>query len=170
MDSYQKRAHYDQVGDYLYSQDLCIGVFDGTNYNSGTCIRKELDPPYSKYPTEEMIIRDNTVDVKNDYIAGAMVNLTSESQAQCIMTDANNTACWIWNNSMDTCLMRSFYKFGQFNYSDTCNRTNPINSGFVKYVRLENFETPSSTYIGIWNKVSLKTFLLVSLTMFSLLF
>ncbi|KAJ2800387.1 hypothetical protein H4S07_005190, partial [Coemansia furcata] len=49
-----KRTGYNQVGDYLYSQDLCVGVFDGTDFNSGTCTAANLTSSDTRYPTSTM--------------------------------------------------------------------------------------------------------------------
>ncbi|KAJ2454325.1 hypothetical protein EV183_001571 [Coemansia sp. RSA 2336] len=142
MDSY-KRDSYDKVGDYLYSQDLCVGVFDGTNFNSATCIRSKLNPPSSQFTADTMIIRNNTVQPNYDYMANALYNLTSDTQAQCVMTSKDTTACWIWDNDMKRCFNRYFYQTNHYVSSDSCRRTEPIPSQYAVYVRLDSFETTS---------------------------
>ncbi|KAJ2851793.1 hypothetical protein IWW36_000754 [Coemansia brasiliensis] len=140
MDNY-KRDSYDKVGDYLYSQDLCVGVFDGTNFNSATCIRSKLNPPSNQFPADTMVIRNNTVRLNYDYLATALYNLTSDTQAQCVMTSEDTTACWVWDSDMKRCFNRHFYQTNRYVSSDDCHRTEPIPSRYAVYVRLENFES-----------------------------
>ncbi|KAJ2469241.1 hypothetical protein EV174_006236, partial [Coemansia sp. RSA 2320] len=103
---FYKRASFDQVGDYLYSQDLCVGVFDGTDFNSGTCVASNLTSSDARYPASTMVIRNNIVGNNIGYLAGVLQNLTQITQAQCVMTGTNTTACWVWDNALKQCLGR----------------------------------------------------------------
>ncbi|KAJ2761615.1 hypothetical protein H4S06_001108 [Coemansia sp. BCRC 34490] len=131
----QLRNKYDQVGDYLYSQDLCVGVFDGTDFNSGTCERANLTSSDSRFPTDSMIIRYNMIEPNVGYIAGVMSNLTSETSAQCVMTNITSTACWIWDNGFNECLGRYYYNNTAFTGSDDCDRTEVVEDAYAVYVR-----------------------------------
>ncbi|KAJ2756784.1 hypothetical protein GGH94_001100 [Coemansia aciculifera] len=145
-----KRAGYDKVGDYLYSEDLCVGVFDGTNYNSGTCTANNLTSSDMRYPTSSMIIRDNMVDNNIGYLAGVLQNLTQVTQAQCVMTGVNSTACWVWGSNLQQCYSRCYYDRAKYVGTDSCNRTKPVESNYAIYVRRSDFHpvsaaTPSVT-------------------------
>ncbi|KAJ1666746.1 hypothetical protein EV178_002000 [Coemansia sp. RSA 1646] len=128
------RANYDQTGQYLYSEDLCVGVFDGTDFNSGTCERSNLTSSDTKYPTSSMIIRYNMVEPNIGYIAGVMGNLTSETSAQCVMTNTTSTACWIWDNGFNECFERYYYDNAEFVGADNCHRTRVVEGSYAMYV------------------------------------
>ncbi|KAJ2575188.1 hypothetical protein GGH19_003197 [Coemansia sp. RSA 1807] len=169
MDYHRKRESFEKVGDYLYSQDLCVGVYDGTNFNSATCIREKMNTTDSRFPASKMVIRDNTIEANYDYLASALMNLTSETQAQCVMTSYNTTACWFWDSDMSTCLNRNFYTTNRFVSSDHCDRTEPIASSFVTYVRLSSFETESAAPAQFPRHVTLKSVAVASLVLMTLL-
>ncbi|KAJ2887798.1 hypothetical protein IWW38_005063 [Coemansia aciculifera] len=139
MSSFSKREVYDQVGDYLYSQDLCVGVFDGTNFNSGTCVAANLTSSSAQYPTSSMIIRNNLVQSNTNYLASVLQNLTQTTQAQCVMTDVNSTACWVWDSELSQCQRRCYYQKTNFVRTDACNRTVPVDGQYAVYVRRSDF-------------------------------
>ncbi|KAJ2032734.1 hypothetical protein IWW57_000052 [Coemansia sp. S610] len=140
----QKRTGYDKVGDYLYSQDLCVGVFDGTNYDSGTCTAANLTSSDARYPASTMIIRDNIVQRNIGYLAGVLQNLTQVTQAQCVMTGANTTACWLWDSGLQRCQSRCYYDTAKYVRTDSCNRTEPVDGSYIVYVRRSDFSPVSS--------------------------
>ncbi|KAJ2357717.1 hypothetical protein GGF43_001292 [Coemansia sp. RSA 2618] len=164
-----KRDSFDKVGDYLYSQDLCVGVYDGSSFNSATCMRDKINSTDSRFSRNDMVIRDNTVKPNFDYLAAALMNLTSETQAQCVMTSVNDTACWIWDSDMSSCLDRRYYTRGSFSSSNHCKRTEPIDSSYVTYVRLSSFETTSTAPTQCTSHVTLKSVAVASLVLVSLL-
>ncbi|KAJ2398907.1 hypothetical protein GGI23_002970 [Coemansia sp. RSA 2559] len=129
------RASYNQVGDYLYSEDLCVGVFDGTDFNSGTCERPDLTSSDSRFPTNSMIIRYNMIEPNAGYIASVIGNLTSGTSAQCVMTNTTSTACWVWDNGFNQCFERYYYENAAFVNSDACNRTRVVEDSYALYVR-----------------------------------
>ncbi|KAJ2559956.1 hypothetical protein EV175_000069 [Coemansia sp. RSA 1933] len=129
------RTSYDQVGEYLYSEDLCVGVFDGTDFNSGTCERANLTSSDANFPIQSMIIRYNMIAANIGYISSVMDNLTSETSAQCVMTNVTSTACWIWDNGFNECFERYYYEDAKFVDSDACNRTEVVEDSYAVYVR-----------------------------------
>ncbi|KAJ1923748.1 hypothetical protein IW146_006635 [Coemansia sp. RSA 922] len=139
-----RRAGYDKVGDYLYSEDLCVGVFDGTNYNSGTCTANNLTSSDARFPTSSMIIRDNTVKNNYEYVIGAVQNLTQVTQAQCVMTGLNTTACWVWDSGFQQCYSRTYYELAKYVRTDSCSRTKPIESNYSVIVRRSDFHPVSA--------------------------
>ncbi|KAJ1719847.1 hypothetical protein LPJ53_005453 [Coemansia erecta] len=157
-----KRADFQQVGDYLYSQDLCVGVFDGTDFNSGTCESSKLTAQNKgEFPADDIIIRYNQVQPNITCLASVLQNLTRETQAQCVMTWLNATACWIWNDDLTQCIDRYHYNVTTFSSSDGgCARTLPIENGYSVYVRRSDFKKPSSAPS---RRVSLKAVALVAM-------
>ncbi|KAJ1794657.1 hypothetical protein LPJ59_004485 [Coemansia sp. RSA 2399] len=141
------RASYNQVGDYLYSEDLCVGVFDGTDFNSGTCERSDLTSTDSRFPTSSMIIRYNMIEPNVGYIASVMGNLTSETSAQCVMTNTTSTACWVWDNGFNECFERYHYENAAFVSSDACDRTRVVEDSYALYVRSSD-NTADSTDVS----------------------
>ncbi|KAJ2724767.1 hypothetical protein GGI07_001728 [Coemansia sp. Benny D115] len=166
-----KRASYDQVGDYLYSQDLCVGVFDGTDFNSGTCDPQKLKSTDSRFPTSSMIIRYNQAPNNVTYLASVLQNLTKETQAQCVMTSVNTTACWLWNSSLDKCLNRYYYQLTSFKKSDgMCGRTEPVEAGYAVYVRRSDFQEQPGAAALSGRAITVKSVAVVALALFALTF
>ncbi|KAI9504783.1 hypothetical protein GGI25_002863 [Coemansia spiralis] len=141
----QRRATYNKVGDYLYSQDLCVGVFDGTDFNSGTCERSSLTSSDPEFPVSRTIIRYNMVEPSTAYISNVLQNLTLDTQAQCVMTNDTATACWIWNMGFSECLGRYYYKDVGFVDSDGCTRTSPVDGSYAVNVRMAGSDPSSSS-------------------------
>ncbi|KAJ2232782.1 hypothetical protein H4R99_000849 [Coemansia sp. RSA 1722] len=147
----EKRANYTQVGDYLYSQDLCVGVFDGTDFNSGTCEKSKLTAQDNGHiAANTIIIRYNQIEPQISYLASVLQNLTTETQAQCVMTSTNTTACWVWNDDFSQCLDRCYYKTTTFERADGwCKRTSPVENAYAIYVRRSDFDQPSAASLRI---------------------
>ncbi|KAJ2794490.1 hypothetical protein H4R21_005480 [Coemansia helicoidea] len=163
-----QRSDFAQVGDYLFSQDLCVGVFDGTNYNSGTCEQSGLKSSDPRFPTSQMIIRDNTVALNYTELGMVLPNLTSTTQAQCVMAVKTTTACWIWNSSMKKCLGRLYYN-DTFVGSDACARTEPVDAAYATYVRLSTFRPSAAAPAFERRGVTLKAAVVAGLAIASLL-
>ncbi|KAJ2444436.1 hypothetical protein GGF42_006305 [Coemansia sp. RSA 2424] len=157
-----KREVYGKVGDYLYSQDLCVGVFDGTNYNSGTCAASNLTSSNTRYPTSTMIIRNNMVQNNIGYLSSVLQNLTQTTQAQCVMTGVNSTACWVWDAGLQQCQRRCYYQTTNYVRTDSCNRTLPIENAYAVYVRRADFHPVSSAPPPVAGGGTLKRMALVA--------
>ncbi|KAJ2744839.1 hypothetical protein GGI20_002648 [Coemansia sp. BCRC 34301] len=158
-----KRDTYSKVGDYLYSQDLCVGVFDGTNYNSGTCVASNLTSSDSRYPANTMIIRNNMVAKNIGALASVLQNLTQTTQAQCVMTGVNTTACWLWNGNLERCQSRCYYNATRYLRADSCYRTAPVESDYAVYVRRSDFHPISAAPTGTLKRVALVACLLLAM-------
>ncbi|KAI8325159.1 hypothetical protein GQ54DRAFT_16344 [Martensiomyces pterosporus] len=143
-----KRAKYDQVGDYKCSEDLCVGVFDGTGFNSGTCDSKNITCKDMELPLSSMLVRDNLVQVNGVYFQGVLSNLTDSTQAQCVMTGTNRTACWVWDSSLKNCQGRCIYTANKVDRCEQCLRKGPIEAQYAQYVRRSGFAATSEAASG----------------------
>ncbi|KAJ2715007.1 hypothetical protein H4R19_001431 [Coemansia spiralis] len=97
-----------------------------------------------------------------------LANLTSETQAQCVMAVKSTSACWVWNSSMTKCLGRYYFN-STFVGQDDCARTEPVDSAYATYVRLSTFEPSAAAPAFERRGVSLKAALVAGLALTALL-
>ncbi|ORX71882.1 hypothetical protein DL89DRAFT_291165 [Linderina pennispora] len=105
-----------KVGQYQFSEDLCIGVYDGTGFDSGTCDALALQNKTDQFKgvsLSQVVIRNNTIPVNAHDFSGITKVLDANSQAQCVMTGEDSATCWVWDAALRENTQRCNVKVGK---------------------------------------------------------